>query len=354
MLKRISNLFSKVKPRQFLVTSTGYSGSWWLASSLHLHPDIKCSMGIDAQPAAYDYYHNLPEITNIFRSNPTWHQHGVLFPKYFYLLLDKLEANGCIDSTEKSAYYNIVANAKPRDVRDLFDIIYHELEQTPFKEKTKIIGNVHGMSAEQFQNVLRRNNHSSEKAKTLTVYDLIRHPITRLDTFVNYKCQWYDTQKYSSCIRETVDKVLIERADQVKQLEKEFAIDFSQTRNKVFFWIEHVNSHILMNHQDVLRTPEFTRVKFEDLHKNPDYFASFIKNLCGINPDQSYIKKVFNDDNLKQGRASDSHKQYDRNDPKACFGNWSEWEQSTFRNLVNKHGLDKFYAEFGYDLSFVK
>ena len=44
--------------RYFLVTSQGLAGSAWLASSLSLHPDITCAMGIDHPFVSMKFYYN--------------------------------------------------------------------------------------------------------------------------------------------------------------------------------------------------------------------------------------------------------------------------------------------------------
>jgi hypothetical protein len=354
MLQQLKKIFGFKSPH-FLITSTGYSGNWWLASSLHLHPEIKCSMGLDALPAAFDYYYNSDEITQIFKSGPNWLKHGILFPRYFYIMLDNLESKGFINAEEKNKYRDEIGNAETRNINDLYMHIFNELKSTPFKKKAKITGNVHGLSASQFKAALDNETicKSNFDPRKIPVFDLIRHPVTRLDTFVNYKCQWYDTEKYGSYIKINVDKCLKDMPDEVKRIEKLYNVDFSMTRNKVYFFIEHINSHLLTNFNDVNLTPEIPRIQFELMRNDRDYFKKIFSQIThGMKPDETYLNLVFSPNNLNQGRASEAHLQKDRSNPELCFDAWSDWEKSRFKERVVENNLVSFYAKFNYDLSF--
>lgn len=314
-------------------------------------------MGLDALPAAFNYHYNDKELLKIFHQEVPWCANGLLFPKYFLELINELHAAKKISLQQKQQLLTNIQQAKQRNTHEIASYIFQELETTPFKRRAKFLGNVHAFSAGQAKQslpVLQAN--LLEQNKNILIFDLIRHPITRLDTYINYKTQWYDTQKYGSYVKIGVDNCLQEKAELVKRIENEFNVDFSISRNKVFFWDEYANpenSHLMVNYKDVRDTMDIPRVTFESL-RNKKYYTAFVKALLrGKRVNRSYIKKVFNPNNFNQGRVSDKNAQHERHDPKICYQKWSAWEKSRFKERVAENKLDKFYAQFGYDLSFI-
>lgn len=327
-------------PKYFLITSQGLAASAWLASSLNLHPDITCSMGIDHPLISMRFYYNDELVSKktegITDVGPI--QNGFYSDSLRTLFKDRFAATGAPLGTTLE---------RPNPVREL-QRMYDELE---WFAQSKFYGNVHSCFASQALEYL----HETPARRDILLVNLIRHPIPRTDAAVRALMSiatlaqdsgWHDG------ISEGVNAIADTQADRRREIEQRFGVDFTDVRNRAVLY-----SYCRALHNDCW-TGEITAVRdachtpIERLMNDRDYYSWFLSEISRreIAASPEYLDKVFSDQHLRSGRHVGKGRS---TSPREQYQSWSDWERDEFKQVLSRLDLANVYAPFGYDFSFV-
>ena len=346
---------AETAPVPFLVTSAGQSGSVWFASSLHRHPDILCSAGVDHPLLSLSYDHNPDEVARIRASIRGAGDFPFGVASHLKYALEKGGFFNLSNHFEGDPYrevYTPLADLPDRMDVPVATILFGELAMLPKIKPYKAFGNVHGVTSMKYMEEMRKGDAAfSGYSKDLTVMDLIRHPITRLDSIVNL---YTGADQQGSCT-DMLNAELKKRESKMEALRQRYDVDFSQSINRVFFWIEYILMHSRGWAADIMAVPEHPRLLFERLQSDREYFRDTVHTLTRgtVVADDAYLDKIFSSGNLGAGRFSSGSARKTRKDPKAVYESWPLWQQKEVARTYKEYDLVKVYEPLGYDLSFL-
>ncbi|HEY0834713.1 MAG TPA: ankyrin repeat domain-containing protein [Azospirillum sp.] len=283
-------------PRHFIVTSHGRTASYWLAATLHGHPDVVCLHSMQPLPE-FDYGRNLEHTENRASLEETW------------------AALSHYDPT----------------VDELFDAI--EKNGGP----AKLYGCVHSYILTH----LIAKCRETPPRRFYTVINLVRHPVSRCHSFFRRllseweqsetsRGHWY--QMFQSSFHQSIAAKIPDDAGGATEDEK------------VAFVCALVD---LMAEAGEL-TWNFLHVPMERLVTDPSYFAWFLSRLSGgtVQAFPDYIDAVF-----RRGRLNAiATREYL---PVEEFATWKPWQRALFRETAQGWGFAHAYERFGYDMAFV-
>ena len=330
-------------PKYFLVTSQGLAASAWLASSLNLHPEITCSMGIDHPLVSMRFYYNAAEIeertASINDLRPI--THGFYTDGLRQHFKQKLSQAGVPVNTD------LVRQNPIRDLQKMYD----ELQW--YEPKSRYYGNVHVCFALQALEYLREN----PLARDVTLVNLIRHPVPRTEAAIKGVLSIatkYKDSDWHSGITEGMEAVVDTHAERRREIEKRFRVDFSEKRNRAVLYSYYVAIHNDAWAGEITSVPEACHVTIERLMSDRDYFAWLVSELTGGEQiaDAALLDKIHSEEHLQSGRHT-GRGQGRALDSRAQFAAWTDWEKSEFRSAMERLNLKSVYAPFGYDFSFV-
>jgi hypothetical protein len=346
---------NKLAPASFLITSGGQTGVIWLGSMLNMHPDIMCSTGTDHPLMAMNYENNDEELLKIragirsaldMRYGATPYLQDRLKLGGFFKYGDRHEIDKCRD-----VFFSLenVALRDPSYKANIFD----ELEDIPKLKNYKAFGNVRGLGVQEYLEEMKKGHAAfNGRGKSTIVVDLIRHPILRLDSVINWCHSFYEL--YPD-YRKMIDDSLLGYKDILIELEKDSGADFSNVLDKAFFYAEHVTSHSQAWADDVKAGPNIPRILFEKLREDKEYFSRLVQTISRgkVVADDAYLDQVFSTDNLESGRMTEARFRKTRKTAREVFESWPNWHQERVRSVFAEHSIVKVYEPFGYDLSFL-
>ena len=329
-------------PKYFLVTSQGLAASAWLASSLNLHPEITCAMGIDHPLISMRYYYNKAEIEERSASidDPGPIRHGFYTESLRQHFKDKFSRMGRKLDTD------LVRDNPVRDLQKM----YEELQW--YEPKSKHYGNVHVCFAQQALEYLKE----APLTRDVRLVNLIRHPIPRTEAAIKGVMSissFYQDSDWHQGITEGMNAIVDTQPERRLQAERRFGVDFRVERNRAVLYSYY---HALHNDSwagEITSVPEASHVMIERLMSDRDYFAWLVWELTGgeIRADAALLDRVFSDDHLQSGRHTGKGRSPG---PRAQYAAWTEWERFEFMQVMGRLNLASVYAPFGYDLSFVE
>ncbi len=341
----------------FLVLCLGKAGSTWLASSLNLHPEVTCSVGIDHPVNSLSYPYNqdlINKYIDSIRTSNAVRYGAISLDKEYSKKVKKSDVNysryaaGTIIK-EHLNKLNINIDIPPRyNIEDLYPIILKELKEISFF-KGKYYGNVHGMDCRRFIESLKKNKNSYYK--NLKVVDLIANPVKRMESIKNaaiLDCK-LNIGNYINIIENFINdnKIL------VKKIENDFKVDFSNINNKIIFHNYYFFNYPLVHAQDIVSL-NVPKINFELIKNDTSDFKKLFNYLTDnkIYYSQEYENEVFSDSMKGFGRHLSNEEHTDT--PEDIFTSWSDWEKTLFLNVVKQFNLKSFYNKYGYDLSFLE
>jgi hypothetical protein len=329
-------------PRYFLVTSQGLAASAWLASSLNLHPDITCAMGIDHPLVSMRYYYNQDQIQNKMESirelYPVRHGfYGESLRQHF----SQQFADLGVDCPNDLRRENPV-----RDLQKMFD------ELTWFEPDSKYYGNVHVCFAQQALEYLRE----APTQRNVLLVNLIRHPVPRTETAIKgilSVATHYQDSDWHKGITEGIDEFAETHSDMRRDVEKQFGVDFREVRNRAVLYSYYRAIHNDCWAGEIMRVPEACHVTIERLMTDRDYFAWLVWELTGreVVPAPEFLDKIYSESHLQSGRHTGKGRSPG---PRVHYEAWTEWERHEFRKAMDRLDLPSVYSPFGYDFSFVR
>jgi hypothetical protein len=343
-------------PAPFLVTSCGQTGAIWLGQALNKHSEILCTSGTDHPLMAMNYEYNDDEIVKIRAGikNAADLRLGVSpgleaalkrggFFKYGGAPVREDKYGGIFTPMD-----NLMARGHAY-VPYLFD----ELDELPKLKPYKAYGNVRGMTAAQCVNEMQKGAAAfNGRGNAFPVADLIRDPIIRLDTVINFFQLMYER---TPDFKQTVADEMASQSSLVSALEIEYDIDLSASLNRAFFYVEFLTRHSVTWANDIKAGPHIPRMPFEKLHSDREYFANFVHYLTGgrVVADEAYLDWIFDPGHIDNGRPSNPQGRKKRKTARETYESWPAWQQEQVRQTFQVFDIAKVYEPFGYDLSFL-
>tara|TARA_B100000900_G_scaffold413773_1_gene438560 strand:- start:840 stop:2072 length:1233 start_codon:yes stop_codon:yes gene_type:complete len=340
----------------FLILCLGKAGSTWLASALNLHPDITCSSGIDHPVNSMSYPYNQELINKYLRSIRTIKdiQYGAISYGENYQKKAKKEdvnnARYAAGTIIKEQFKNLNINIdipKRYRIEDLYSIILKELKNIPCF-KAKFYGNVHGMDCRRFVKEIKKNKKNIYK--NLKVMDLIAHPVKRMESIKNAAKLDYNMDFLD--YKNMLDNFIFNNNSMIREIEKQFQIDFSDINNKIIFHNYYFFNYPYVHAHDI-KYLDVPKIRFESIKDNPNEFKkvfNYLTNDSLVYSDE-FKENVFSDSMKSFGRHV-SKKEHTKS-PIEIYNTWSEWEKMLFYNIVKQFNLVSFYKQYDYDLSFI-
>ncbi len=279
--------------KYFVVTSYGRTATYWLAFSLNKHPDIVCSHG------------RLP-ITSY----------------------GERQARDAIVYEHENE-----SSLAEKSIDDLFD----ELEEV---ELAKVYGNVLGYDAYSLLSKLT----TYKPKRVITIINLTRHPITRIESLGN---EWCYEFTFSPTTHQRVQEMRHQNKVVFDVMQSNFPhTDFSVTENSIFL---SALLNVIRSDVRELRIDDVLHVPMERMTKDVEYFCWMLGILTqkAINIESSYLYDVISSGRKNQHSKAEksSIEQYEL---------WDEWKRVIFKVMLDAHKAEGLYERFGYDLSFVR
>ena len=282
-----------MSPRHFLITSHGRTATYWLASSLNAHPNVRCSHG-QVLPPVLEYQVQPPDEV-------------------------VLQAHTSQDEFAR------------RSLDDFFD----ELEKAG---PAAVYGNVHAYSAHTlFTHVLR-----GPVRRNPVVLNVVRHPITRIESL---KRRLLHEMTFSPVARRRLEREfeVFVTPDVLATVRANCDVDLGPSENRAFLYavcfittLDRMDLEIPVSH-----------LPMERLTKDVDFFAWCFSQVTQgtVRLDTAYLRQVF--------AAGRMNFQADETSAVGRYEAWAPWMRVAFRAAMAVWELEQLYAPLGYDLSFV-
>lgn len=328
-------------PRYFLVTSQGLAASAWLASSLNLHPEITCSMGIDHPLVSMRYYYNDDEIQRKIEGIRSFSdiRHGFYSETLRKQFKEKFAQLGVRLDTD------LVRTNPVRQLQHMYD----EIEW--FEPRSKYYGNVHSCFSYQALEYLKE----FPARRDVTLVNLIRHPVPRTEAAIKgilSVATHYQDSDWHKGITEGIDEFTETHSDMRREIEKRFGVDFGDVRNRGVLYSYYRALHNDCWAGEITAVKEACNVPIERLMSDRDYYSWFVWELTQreVTATPQYLDRIFNDAHLQSGRHMGKGRSPG---PRQHYEAWTDWEKHEFKQAMQRLNLPDVYAPFGYDLSFV-
>lgn len=327
---------STMQPKQqrVLILSFGAAGSYWLGQSLHRLQNVFCMVGADHPLSGLRYWYNDTEIKKLISlvQEGNLQKYG-FSPNYM-----------AINGQPVSSYHTMKSlgvDVFPR-IANCGNIILEEMVETAalLRPNSRYLINVHGLHTLSYLQSPYRLN------KKIKVYDLIRHPISTMDTWRKaFLWMW----EHCEMGRKQLHNRYVAELAAIQEIEKKYHLSLEDPVNLMSYFayldIKTIaNSFQLINCQ---------RLKFEELKNQPEYFTKFYQSIFYRQPEKSYIDFIYSTENLTSGRVCTQATSGEPAIPKILFESWSTFQVDLFRDLVKHHHFKEKYYKYGYDLSFV-
>lgn len=284
----------------FLVLSFGYSGSFWLGSTLDRHPQISCTanqvIGL-----------TLPHGTTIGNKNP--------------LKMAGLESE-----------------ARPATIDEQFDRV---AERKP----ALAVGDVHGWNGTTYFEAAARAPHRPAR-----IAHVLRNPIVLLERIrLEHVHRFTRFQDFRAGMMRLLPSIVASLAD---ILTHDRWKSPSEVQDIAF--ICALNDLMRMI-PGIINTQSFPQYRFEELMGSPALLAQLISYLTNglVEVDDRYLDEIFDPAALdKTGRYRNTG--VDRNTSAgAVFDRWPAHEQDAVFRLCSVIPLRPLYEKLGYQLDFL-
>lgn len=278
----------------FLVTSYGRTATYWIAKNLNQHPDIVCSHGPSLPPV-------LP--------------HNKKQPLDSYVL----EMHKNLDVFLKTPVKEVLSG-----IRDL--------------GRGKVYGNVHGYSANSVD-IMFENNSIAQS--DLSVVNIIRHPITRIESFKN---RFHYELTYNTYFKSQADGYIQDMVDRK-------LLDFLATKYNMDFSLDtmlFLYSLCLVAFNDKLDLESnIISIPMERLTKDPEVFCWMFNILTypEVKIDSKYLANVYSTERSNVLTKEQTSVE--------TYSSWDGWMQAAFKFVMKKYDFSRMYNRLQYDLSFV-
>ncbi len=276
----------------FLVTSFGRTATFWIASNLNRHGDIICSHG-PAMPPVIPMEGSQPSQSDVLRMH--------------------------------------------RDLDDFYDMpldrFFDAMERLG---PAKAYGNAHAYGAQSVKGLLA----GSSSGRRFTVVNVVRHPVTRIESLRNrfeYELTYntYFRERIETYIEQTVTQELLQF------VKSQCGVDLTFDTRLFLYALSLVPSH----DKNDLQVPVL-HVAMERVTRDPEAFCWMFNVLTHgkVGIDAEYLDSVFERGRLNvRGAERSAVRQYRQ---------WDAWMREAFRYVMEEYDFQKMYGAMYYDFSF--
>jgi hypothetical protein len=284
----------------FIVTSHGWSGSFWLANALDTHPEITCA-------------HSALNI----------HSRGGDSSQEF--LKKSMKTHG-----------QAVLGREKRSIDELLD----QVRSYCTDERSRFFGNVHTLRIRD----LPALQEAFPVPRQHVLMNLVRHPVSvvasgygQLRSFLAWDI--YTLFDVVGCIQEQVDFAI--------DLAERYELNLRDIDVQAFLAACHHQKFLARDHQIA---PDAPTILMERATTERDYFSEVVGCLTSgmIECDDKYLDQVFSIPALNR------HVSEKKPDPAAQYLAWNPWQREAYKYSLEKFRLADFYVKYNYDFSFVR
>ena len=347
----------------FCVLSWGACGSVWLGNIFNNHPEVTCSVGNGHPITSLSYDDNKEVINKLIEEikSPSDVKYGAssyldghlipeINPENYYKYMSPVSYGAGNLIKHSIAKRGITFEIPERmNMADNFPFSFHELRE--MFPNSSVYGNVHGMTCAQIAPLVKSNHPF---LKNIVFVDLIRHPITRLESIINgrkllYKCDNFE--------RRAIEKSIIDNIKEIDRLTKKFKVNFDDIENKIRFYCNYsiLGSGWNKLCVDDIKSLKVKRILFERIKAEPEYLSWFFSYLTKgrLSLSKNQLSEIYDTDFFDNiGRMGVEKIAFKT--ARTQWEEWPEWQREVFTNQCNEYDMREVYSEFGYDLSFVK
>lgn len=287
-------------PHHFIVTCHGWSGSYWLAHSLNLHPELTVTHSAE----------NLPAV------GPDLHNH---------------ERH---KKTVRSLHHGMQARqSKP------LDATYDEIDAL---SDTPVHGSVHVFRLRDIP-VQAQKFGAFKRAYTLA--NLVRHPVSFV--WSGYG-QLRDMFTYDVFVLRGTLNLILQAEDFIFSLADRHHLNLADFEVAAFLG---GCANMLNLAQDVRVGKDVSHLRMETVTQDPELLRKVVGFLTAgkVFADDAYLDEVFAAGELNKHRKGSS-----RMGPAERYESWSAWQREAFNFFLRASEIGPAYQGLGYDLSFIR
>lgn len=287
----------------FLVLSSGYCGSLWLAQALDRHPDVSCSCSL------------------VGLSIP--HDGGFDFSKH---------DPGEIDAMMRALGIN--------SIDEHFDRVLA-------RKSARAAGDVHGWRVSSYREAIASRPH-----RPAALAHLVRHPITLLERITQEQVHRFHSFPR---IRQSMMELFPRLCQAYQPVLAGMEWDFGADGYRSLGFLSALNEIVLVLN-DMEQGADIPLWPFEELTSSRDAFRRLVDTLTGgaVTATPAYLDAIFDPSALdNSGRYRKTG--IDRtSSPADIFGRWSPQEQEAFRRIARLRLMPDLYRSVGYDFDFIE
>jgi hypothetical protein len=235
-------------PAYFLVSSSGHSGSIWLAGSLNLHDEVLANVGLGHPLQAFDRYALHKDLAFI-----TEHASQAFVGFGFH---------------RPTQYLPALPGVETLPDRDLYRLpwyVFDELEQVPAPRPYRCFGNVHGLLlAHVFP--AWQSDPTLFRGRRVACMDLIRHPVPRTESAIRATL-WLHMEESEPAAAAYIDAHAAECLD----LERRYGIDLDEPRARAALIVYRISRQNDAWAAELRDYPQVRRILLERLQGEPEY-----------------------------------------------------------------------------------
>lgn len=279
----------------FIVTSHGWSASYWLAHAMNLHPDITCSHSAE----------------NLLAEGPDLHN------------LDR----------QIEMHRNLHKGMIARQTRPL-DATYDEIEKMG---DTPIYGSVHTY---RLRDLAVLGQKYGKPQRSFRVANLVRHPVSFVWSGFSHLKEMFSYDIY--VLRGTLN-LIMQAEDLLFDLRDKHKINLTDLDVIAFFG---ACGNLMNLAQDVRVGRDVQHVRMENVTTEPELFAKVATFLTAgrVLPDPGWIDGVF-----EVGEIN-THKKGKKLSPNERFAAWEPWQREAFLGFLKLSDIGPAYESLGYEL----
>ena len=294
----------------FLITSSGCAATRWLAASLSSHPEIVCSGGAGELKDTMDFY-----------SVPT--------------------AEHAEEIAQFLIFHQAGADPKPKRFAQLF------LELKQYRA-AKFYGNIHFFTIGS----LFDQKQFDFLPSTLPIANLVRHPITRLETHYQH---WKNNYLAGSNCRKLFELCLSGFEYRFPELKEHFLTAIPNLENdsikRIFMYsfFDTLHSSLGDFRTEIAKDIPFYRM--EDLKTQPHKLFELIKFITKnkLEVNSKYLNAVYSEKNMKVGRFTGKILLNEAEQYVA----WENWQKIIFKKFLDFSELTLGYNRLNYNFDFI-
>ncbi len=283
----------------FVVTSHGWSASHWLAISLDTHPEITCA-------------------------------HSAL----------NIHSRGG-DSSEGFLKQNVDKHGNAVRGREnlSIDTALDQVKSYTSDPKKHIFGNVHTYRIRDLPELKRK----FPVPRKHVLMNLIRHPVSLVNSGFGQLRDFLEWDVYTLM---DVVGAMSRQIDFASQLSKKYGLDLCEPNVLAFMGACYHQSFLARDHEIA---PDAPTIIMERMTTDREYFSSVISYLSDghVKCENDYLDEIFNIPQLNR------HAKSKKMTPSEQYESWEPWQREAFKFSFEGFKLDKYYARYGYDFSFI-